>query len=182
MRTCPLCETAVAGPSCEVCGHTFAAPAGPAAPVPGLEELEPRPAPIAAVPVAPLLELEPTRFPAAPAPLPAVVLDLPVEATRAAAAPDVAAGGLLDIDRGREAEEERTPQPSGPAPCRYCRHVQAVGRICDRCGMRLPAGQAAVASVHVTLPEGLVRCRSCGERTPPGGRCPSCGAVLVTQA
>ena len=165
MRTCPLCEASVLDSSCDVCGHTFASPAG------------------VMVPVQPLTELEPTRFAAAPALPPASIADPELESTRAAGVPDVSAGGMPEMDRGREAEVERTPLPPGPIPCRYCQHIQATGRICDRCGMRLPRAPDPTGpppAARVAAPDELVRCSACGERTYPGARCASCGALLPT--
>jgi hypothetical protein len=181
MRVCPLCETPVAGPQCEVCGHALTAAPAPAAAVPRLLELELPPS-AGAPSLAPLLDLEPTRFAVVPAP--GAFSDPEVERTAAPPAPDVAAGGLPELDLGRAPDDpERTPTDAGPVTCRYCRHVQAVGLLCDQCGMRLPRNvRAALATGPAPDRDALIRCPRCGERTYQRERCSSCGSVLTAGA
>jgi hypothetical protein len=181
MQTCPVCETPVVASPCDVCGHVLPGASPPEVPVSALLDLEVAVPSDGPTPVVPLPELEPTRFAAAT--LSEDWSEVEWERSQVAASvPDIAAGGLADLDSGREAPSpERTPPSVGPVTCRYCRNVQASGLLCERCGLRLPRnpGQAATARVE---PEMLVRCQQCGERTFPQQRCASCGAVLATEA
>ena len=165
---------------CEVCGHALPVAEAPEAPVAPLLDLE-------AVSVAspgpelgpPLLELEPTRF--APTVAPESWSEGEWERSQPTGVPDVAAGGLVDLDSGREAPAERTPPTLGPMTCRYCRNVQASGLLCERCGLRLPWGPALGGVARAPEAELLVRCQACGERTYPHERCSSCGSVLALE-
>lgn len=184
MRICPLCEAAVAGCECEVCGHALERPPDEAgAAVDRLAELDVRPPPTPRPPAARLPELEATRF----APTPAVVAapEPGWEPSTAPASPDVPAGGLSELDAGREPfVGERTPVPEGPITCRYCRNVQASGLLCERCGMRLPWNpRPRLVEAPAAADAGeLVRCGRCGERTYARERCGSCGALLAAPA
>jgi hypothetical protein len=172
MAVCPVCEAPVVAPVCEVCGHCFRPPSSPEANVTQLQDLELPQAPGLAAPVVPLSDVEPTRFPATPEPDTRSEVDW--ERTSWGQAPDVAAGGMAELDTGREASAgEPVLRSAGPVTCRYCRNVQATGLLCERCGMRLPR---SVPSSRVE--EVLVRCQQCGERSYPRERCASCGAPL----
>jgi len=180
MQLCPVCETPVVARLCEVCGHEFPgthAPEVPVAPLVDLEVATPADTPTAVVL---LPDLEPTRFAAA-----AVAEDwseVEWERSQVAGVPDVAPGGLADLDSGRERPSpERTAPSVGPVTCRYCRNVQASGLLCERCGLRLPWSPRPALAARVEA-ESLVRCPQCGERTFPRERCAGCGAVLASEA
>jgi len=181
MRPCPVCESPVSGWACEVCGRQLGAPPPSAAPVAALEGLE--------LTELPGLPAAGERFEAAPDVEPTLRAAVPevrgdpvvgLEGTEPGG-PDVAAGGLADIDLGRETVVEAPTVVPAAATCRYCRHVQASGLFCDRCGMRLPwpipANDAASAA-----PVERVACPRCFERTPADhSRCGACGALLRTE-
>jgi hypothetical protein len=111
------------------------------------------------------------------APSPAVTSLGALEATRLpGAAVPVEALPELTADRAPEAD----PRPSGPVPCRYCQHLQAAGKVCERCGMRLPTAvfaAPAVAPARRAEPE-VARCRSCGTLAKAGPRCTECGSPI----
>jgi hypothetical protein len=181
MKLCPVCEAPASALVCEVCGHAFAA-VSPDVPVSPLLDLD---APLTAEgPVAsmPLAELEPTRFPSAS--IPSDWSEVDWERTSVAGVPDVAAGGLAEMDTGREEPSpERTLPSVGPITCRYCRHVQGSGVMCDECGMRLPASLVVAPPTGPPVDrDALVRCQRCGERTYQRERCSSCGGVLTSDA
>ncbi len=179
MNTCPVCEAPALARVCEVCGHAFGVAGTPEVQVSPMEDLE---APISTAgpaPVVQLSDLEPTRFPAAANPTDRSEVDW--ERTVVDGVPDVAAGGFAELESGREETQvERTVPTAGPVTCRYCRHVQASGALCDDCGMRLP-WVLPVASPAASFldPDALVRCRRCGERTYQRERCSSCGGLLA---
>ncbi len=164
---------------CEVCGHCFTAPRTAEAPVPPLLELDVRLTADGPTPVSALSDLEPTRFPAA------VVAEewseVGWERSQVAAAPDVVAGGLADLDTGRESTSARTPPNVGPVTCRYCRNVQGAGLLCERCGLRLPWAQPVSPAPSSSDGGALVRCAQCGARTQEGQRCSSCGMLRGAQ-
>jgi hypothetical protein len=123
--------------------------------------------------------LEPTRAAAVPE-IPGEPL-LGWEATVGAPVVAPTVGELSDLDRGRATVETGPVAVPGPRTCRYCRHVQPTGLLCDQCGMRLPRLQSERSDpVHAATGE-RVRCPRCGERTPiEWERCGGCGAVLPT--
>jgi hypothetical protein len=180
MNVCPVCEAPALALVCEVCGHAFAAVSSPDVPVDPLLDLDAPLTADGAAPSVPLAELEPTRFPSAP--LPSEWSDVEWERTSVAGVPDVAAGGLAEMDTGREEpSSERTSPSVGPVTCRYCRHVQASGTMCDGCGMRLPWSMPVAASAGPPVDrDALVRCQRCGERTYQRERCSSCGGLLTS--
>ncbi len=178
MQLCPLCEAPVVAAVCEVCGHCFTAPRTAEAPVSPLLDLDVQLTAAGPTPVSALSDLEPTRFPAA------VVAEewseVEWERSQMAAAPDIVAGGLADLDTGREVSTSaRTPPNVGPVTCRYCRNVQASGLLCERCGLRLPWAQPV--SPGPSESGALVRCAQCGARTHAGQRCSSCGMLPAAQ-
>jgi len=163
---------------CEVCGHAFAAASLAEVAVSQLPDLDVPSAADAAVVVVPLPELEATRF--APATFAPDWSEDDWERNSIGVAGDVAAGGLPEMDTGRE---ETPPEPAAPnltsVTCRYCRHVQTAGLMCDGCGMRLPWTLRAVPPLGEGVDRDvLVRCQRCGERTYQRERCSSCGGVL----
>lgn len=181
MRPCPVCENPVVASQCEVCGHEFPAPAGPELPVPRLLELEVaveaegRPA------GEPLAEFEPTRF--AVAAVSEEWSEVEWERSQVSGVPEVPAGGLADLDPGREAPSlQHTPPSVSSVTCRYCRNVQASGLLCERCGFRLPWSLPRPSEATRAEAEAQVRCQQCGGRSFPRERCPSCGAVLAAPA
>ncbi|HZN95251.1 MAG TPA: hypothetical protein VFB81_21215 [Myxococcales bacterium] len=186
MITCPVCEhTQAGGDECEQCGKRFTvrAAAGPVN-VPRLAELEPTPhaGGAAEVRAEPIPELESTRVRQGP--------DLPplsfpeIELTRQPDGGDADGPPLPDLELGRAPDDGvRTEVPWGAVKCRYCGHEQAEGRLCDRCGMRLPRfgpdGAAAPAAEAAAVDDGLrVRCK-CGSPARPGQRCVNCGEVVA---
>lgn len=161
-----------------MCGHAFAAANNPDVEVFRLPDLELPPTADGPTPVVPLSELEPTRF--ANTAVAADWSEVDWERTSVAGVPDVAAGGLAELDTGREVTPpEPTAPTGGPVTCRYCRHVQASGLMCEVCGMRLPWSLRIAPSVApLADPDALVRCQRCGERTYQRERCSSCGGLL----
>jgi hypothetical protein len=179
MNSCPVCEAPAVARVCEVCGHAFAAATVADVEVFQLEDLDVEPSAGRETSAVPLADLEPTRF--APAVVPADWSEVEFERTSIGQVADVEAGGLPEMDRGRD---ETPPEPTAPAPssvtCRYCRHVQASGLLCEGCGMRLPWGRRVAPSSAALLDvDALVRCQRCGERTYQRERCSSCGGVLA---
>src|SRR5277367_5538207 len=140
MTVCPVCEAPAQSRVCEVCGHAFASeaagPTAEVAPVEGFEVSQRVEGPTATTP---LPDFEPTRFEATAAPAPPVgPQDLDWERTRGPEVADVLAGGMEELESGREPpSQDRTPLLAS-VTCRYCRNVQAAGLLCERCGMRLP--------------------------------------------
>jgi hypothetical protein len=179
MNSCPVCEAPAVARVCEVCGHAFAAATVADVEVLPLEDLDVPPTAGREPGTVPLADLEPTRF--APAASPADGSEVEFERTSIGRVADVAAGGLPELDRGRD---ETPSEPTAPAPssvtCRYCRHVQASGLLCEDCGMRLPWNRRAAPAPQALLDvDALVRCQRCGERTYQRERCSSCGGVLA---
>jgi hypothetical protein len=181
---CPVCEHEQPfGPECDVCGKVLG----------GLDELGPPPVlqqrvegleltvpeKLGDVPVEVMQELEVSHF-ARVEVAPEVTPDL--ESTTTAPVGDVPVERMPDLSVDRAPDDgSRTPLPAGPIPCRYCRHVQAGGALCERCGMKLP--------VVIVVPDLVVgaaldsrsaepvkaRCRSCGAPATAGERCGDCG-------
>jgi hypothetical protein len=185
MSVCPVCEAPAQSRVCEVCGHAFAPEATPAtAQVSQVEDLDIPQRVEGPTDASPLLDLEPTRFePASTPAAPAVPQDSDWERTGMAAVPDVVAGGLEELETGREpASLERSPPTVASVTCRYCRNVQAAGLMCERCGMRLPWSAKAAPSRPPPDADALVRCPRCGVRTYQRERCASCGGLLSSEA
>jgi hypothetical protein len=78
-----------------------------------------------------------------------------------------------ELDTGRfEEPSKSTRAPAGAVSCRYCRHIQEQGLLCERCGMRLPRYVPAP-------PEAPSRVlHACGALTRPGMACASCGVYV----
>src|SRR5262249_60561501 len=106
----------------------------------GLEPTELRGRPTVGTAVDAAQDLEPTLQPAAPE----VPGDrLPGwEAADATGGLDVPAGGLLDVDLGRELAVAAPTRSPTAVTCRYRRHVQATRLFCGRRGMRPPRARA----------------------------------------
>jgi len=183
MRPCPVCESPVSGWTCEVCGKELGRPALAAAEafpsLEGLELTELPGLPAAGLPLETTPDLELTlraevrAVPADPVP--------GLEATESSGGPDVPAGGLADVDLGRETAAEAPTVVPAAATCRYCRNVQATGLFCDRCGMRLPRPMTPT-EVASAAPVERITCPRCFERTPADRpRCGACGALLPTE-
>lgn len=180
MRPCPVCEAPVTGWMCEVCGKQVGPSPGASSLMAPLEGLESTQLPLDGL--APPTETTPGLEPTLASPVPDVPAEpLPDwEATRSGGAPEMAAGGMDELDRGRATSEGPPATVPPVATCRYCRNVQASGLFCDRCGMRLPWVVRAAASVTVQSTD-LRVCKRCGERSPPTmERCGACGALLPT--
>ena len=187
MIICPVCDHVQSeGEECDGCGKRF----------PGLVDTE---EPL----VVPLPELELThhaggRVEVQSEPLPELDLtrlrsgpDLPamlvpdLELTSAGATGEVPVAPMVDLDTGRAPDDGvRTEAPLGAVTCRYCRHVQAEGLLCDGCGMRLPrARMAAQAPVKGRVAEGeRVPCPSCHTPSFPGRACVACGTKVQVEA
>ncbi len=184
MTVCPVCEAPAQNRVCEVCGHALipeaAGPTAEVAPVEGFDIPQRVEGPTA---VSPMLDLEPTRFEPTDVPSPpAVPQDLEWERTRLSEVADVLAGGMEELESGREPpSHDRTP-PSASVTCRYCRNVQAEGLLCERCGMRLPWRAKAAPAPSILDADLLVRCLRCGVRTYQRERCASCGSELTAQS
>ncbi|WZX16189.1 hypothetical protein NVS55_22460 [Myxococcus stipitatus] len=187
MIICPVCDhVQPEGIECDVCGKRFPATVTATPPVARLPELEltPHAGGRDAVVAPTLPELDATRLRSGPD-LPAqVVQDL--ELTLSGPTADAPAGGLDGLDTGRAPDDGvRTAAPLGAVACRYCRHVQATGLLCDNCGMRMPRARVAQAVV-VTGPageaEGWMACPTCHTPGRPGRNCTECGARLAEEA
>jgi|APLak6261675434_1056106.scaffolds.fasta_scaffold02852_4 hypothetical protein len=178
---CPVCEHQQDfGVECDVCGKALGGLDG-LGPPPVMEQriegLEVTRIELGEVPVEKLGELEVTRFSAvnvAPDVTPGV------EHTSMAAVGDVPVERVADLSVDRVPDDgQRTALPVGPVTCRYCRHVQAGGSLCDRCGMKLPVIIVVPDAITGTLIGGSVdlktRCRSCGAPAKGGERCGDCG-------
>src|SRR5262249_32079979 len=182
MRPCPVCESPVSGWTCEVCGKELGAAPAASAPVAALEGLEPTELPglpTLGIAIDSAQDLEPTLQPAAP--------EVPGErvpgweAGDATGGIDVPAGGLLDVDLGRELAVAAPTRVPASITCRYCRHVQVTGLFCDRCGYRPPRAPAPSEAAAATPVERLA-CPRCFERNPADrARCGACGALLRTE-
>ena len=136
---------------------------------------------VAPAPSAPLPELEATRIAIAPVPAGARLQEL--EPTRAPVG-NVPVAAIADLDSGRFADaSERTPHPTGPVTCRYCRNVQAAGMLCDRCGMRLPRySPPTIHAAEGAAEEGPMVPHACGAITRAGMACGSCGVFVPLPA
>lgn len=181
---CPVCEhNQVFGVECEVCGKELG----------GIGDLGPPPvreerveglevtlyAPQGEVAVEKLGELEVTHF-AAVQVTAEQTPDVEYTAQAPVGAVSVERLGEMQVDRVPD-DGQRTVLPTGPVPCRYCRHVQASGVMCERCGMRLPVVVEEVGLI-VGVAEGRIelktRCKACGAPALGGQRCGDCGAEV----
>jgi hypothetical protein len=183
MRPCPVCESPVSGSTCEVCGRALGQPPPGAEAFPALEGLE-----LTELPGLPAARLPAELTPGLEPTLLAQVGEVPrdavpgFEASESTGGPDVAAGGLPDVDLGRETSVEAPTVVPAAATCRYCRNVQARGLFCDRCGMRLPWPLAPTEVAAAVAAVDRVTCPRCFERTPTDRpRCGACGALLPTE-
>lgn len=184
MIICPVCDhVQPEGTECDVCGKRFPAAllvaTPPVAPLPELE-LTPHAGGRDAVDAPTLPELDGTRLRSGPD-LPAqVVQDL--ELTRAAPTGDLPVAMLQELDTGRAQDDGvKTAAPVGAVVCRYCRNVQAVGLLCDNCGMRLPRARLAATTGAAKGPQdddGWMACPSCHTRGRAGRACSECGTRL----
>lgn len=175
MIVCPVCEhQQPQGAECEVCGKKILHGAAAIPQVPPIEGLEAtRHAEVDAGEER-LAGIELTRHDAIGEVAPDVTPGM--EETRAAPV-DVTVAPVPDVERTAEAipGDARTAPPAFVV-CRYCRTTAMPGeRLCARCGMRLPAFEAAAAP---EVAEGLVRYCGCGAKVE-GSRCRSCGARLA---
>jgi hypothetical protein len=171
MFICPLCEHQQVVPGeCEVCGKPLAARRTLNVPIPRLADLEVTRHSVGVVSAAELPEIERTDL-GAVGTVPEE--SLPELDRGRASVGAIPLEALADLDAGRfEERTQRTPAPAGAVSCRYCRHVQAEGLLCDRCGMRLP--RAAIAA-----PEDRLRVlHECGVLTRAGRACSSCGVYV----
>lgn len=182
MIVCPVCEHQQDfGVECDVCGKNLG----------GLDDLGPPPVkeerldglevtshqPSGNVAIERVGELEVTAH--APVQV-ATELTPDLEHNRQADVGAVAVERLADLAVDRVPDDgQRTSLPSGPITCRYCRHVQAAGSLCDRCGMKLPTVIVVPTAVTGKLVGAAApvktRCRACGAPATAGERCGDCG-------
>lgn len=186
MIICPVCDHVQSeGEECEGCGKRFPGRANiPAPAVSPLPELELTHHVGGRVPVdAPALpELDLTRLRSGPD-LPAMTVP-DLELTRSGVTGEVSVAVMTDLDTGRAQDDGvRTAAPVGAVTCRYCRHVQAEGLLCDGCGMRLPRVRAAAPVTAKRAGEGeRVPCPSCHVPAWPGRACVACGTKVEVEA
>ena len=171
MFICPVCEHQQPMPGeCEVCGTLLAGRRSLNVQVPRLAELEVTRYPMGAVSTVELPEIERTAVGGVGTAVP--IEDMPELDRGRASIGEIRTETLGDVETGRFDEARSAPAPSGTVSCRYCRHVQAAGMLCERCGMRLPRYVAA-------LPEEPSRVlHACGVLTRPGRACASCGVYV----
>jgi hypothetical protein len=185
MVVCPVCEHQQAfGVECEICGKDLG-DLGDLGPPPAaetkMEGLEVTiPDRVGEVAIDRVGDLEARQTVQGPVAVEAVP-DLDVGRAQAVGA--VAVEQMTDLSNDRAADDGvRTAAPTGAVTCRYCRNVQAVGLICNTCGMRLPKGPVETPAATGAAPKpqysrGDVRCRACGAPAIPGERCSECGAL-----
>lgn len=177
---CPVCEHQQDfGVECEVCGKELGGIGDLGPPPIQLERIEGLevtvPEPLGEVPVEKMGELEVTRFAAVN-----VASDVTPDLDYTAMAPvGEVAVEQVDLSEDRVPDDgQRTALATGPVACRYCRHVQASGSLCERCGMKLPvvnAEPAAIVGTMIGSSDTKARCRSCGAPAKAGERCGDCG-------
>ena len=133
------------------------------------------------VPTEPLVGLDATSVPSGPDLPSAPLADL--ERTVAPNVGAVVTEAVPDLDAGRVVDADpRTRAPRGPAICRYCKSVQALGAVCDKCGMRLPKAAASgelAAAPRKAGPVEWTRCKACGAPAKAGARCGDCGKEVA---
>lgn len=184
MIICPMCEHQQAqGTECEVCGKKLFTTAPVAVAVTRLAELEQTqlaggraPVQTAAIPDLELTAQQAVRE-VAVQPVPEL------DTGRSAAAGNVVVAPVQDMDTGRALSDGlRTAAPTGPVVCRYCRNVQDIGNVCDRCGMRLPKARLAQpeASASGRLPQSGERttCPKCHTPGYAGRACVTCSTMI----
>jgi hypothetical protein len=187
MIICPVCDHVQSeGEECEGCGKRFPDLVNTQEPVVApLAELELTHHAGGRVQVdAPALpELDLTRLRSGPD-LPAMTVP-DLELTQSGLTGEVAVAPMTDLDTGRAQDDGvRTAAPVGAVTCRYCRHVQAEGLLCDGCGMRLPRVKAAapVAAKGKGAEGERVHCPSCHVLVWPGRPCIACGTKVEAEA
>ena len=182
---CPVCEHSQDfGVECEVCGKDLGGLGDLGAPPSSDEVVEGLEATIGErvgeVAVERVGELEVTSLSTGDV---AVIEMDEMERTGSAPVGAVQAEPMIDLAEDRAPDDGvRTEAPVGEVSCRYCRHVQAEGLICDNCGMKLPKVAPAIVTVDTGKPKPSfesVRCRSCGAPAKPGQRCTDCGREVA---
>lgn len=178
---CPVCEHQQDfGLECDVCGKTLGGLEGLGPPPIREERVEGLEATLSQdvgdIAVERMGDLELSRF----ANVDVAVQSIPdVEPNRAAPVGNVAIDRVADLTVDRVPDDgQRTALPEGPLTCRYCRHQQISGAICDRCGMKLPqvAPPPLVVGGQLMNADDLkVRCRACGAPATAGKKCTDCG-------
>lgn len=80
------------------------------------------------------------------------------------------------LDTTQVAEPPASEAPPVDAPCNWCGHVQAAGRVCDACGRQRRRGPAVEADSAApgAEEEPMGYCRECGFASPPP-TCRNCG-------
>lgn len=178
---CPVCEHQQDfGLECDVCGKVLGGLDGLGPPpvreerVEGLEVTIPEK--LGDVPVERMGELEVSRYANVDVPVQAIP---DVEQNRAAPVGDVPVQRLGDLTVDRVPDDgQRTAIPTGPLTCRYCRHQQVAGTLCERCGMKLPQViivAPVIGGQLLDAEEVKVRCRACGAPATAGKKCTDCG-------
>lgn len=179
---CPVCEHEQAfGVECDLCGKVLGGIGDLGPPPVTVERVEGLEATmrerLGDVPVDLVGELEVTRYEA---------VTVAPDATPDVEHNQLGAVGDVPVERMAEMAVDRVPDDGqrtaldaeGPVTCRYCRHVQASGALCDRCGMKLPVVAAPPAIVGTLVGGDVdlkVRCRACGALARAGQRCGDCG-------
>jgi hypothetical protein len=179
MFVCPVCEhQQETEAECEVCGKPLGASRPLNPPIQPLPDLEVTRYSVGAVSAPALAEIERTQL-GGGRPLPVVSISMPELERGRVSIGEVPVESLGDLDVGRfQDSSERTPAPVGAVSCRYCRHVQAKGILCEKCGMRLRAYATAPessASGELRPEDAPVVRHACGAMTRAGTVCSSCG-------
>ena len=181
MIVCPMCESQVeSGFECEVCGKNLSSMLGIKPPaevaIVAMVELEVTiPDRVGEVVVERAADVEVTSFEKAGEVTSAPIPDF--EKTVADKVGEVAVDSVEDISVDRVPDDGvRTVIPVGPQTCRYCKHVQTVGTMCEKCGMKLPqVAVAAPVEKKKKKVEVWTRCRVCAAPALGGENCRECG-------
>lgn len=180
MTVCPVCEhSQEIGFECDVCGKDLSGVLGALGPPPvavaRLGELESTAIDrVGEVHIEQVAALEVNVMPAAPDAPAATTPDLQLSRVAPVGEVPVERVGDLTVDRVAD-DGVRTAAPSGQVTCRYCKNVQQVGTVCERCGMRLPAPMALERAAPNLE---SVRCRACGAKATASERCRECGRLV----
>ncbi len=91
-----------------------------------------------------------------------------------AAATEAGQVAPLELEASRYQDAPTPPVPASTRyPCRYCKHLQLTGALCERCGAFLPRR----LTTSGTGQDDSIRCKACGSPATPGSKCAECGHV-----